>query len=123
MDEQTQPASQPEDNATETPETPQAEEQAEEEATTGTGGGSSGSSEDDYTVDETDWPWVAELIAREIEKKQPTYQTIPAKVFGEEVELRIVDQVTVGNLLVSGLLVVAIFFFLLRWLFKAIWGR
>ncbi|MED2258293.1 hypothetical protein ABEO98_21575 [Brevibacillus parabrevis] len=122
MDEQTQSSSQTsessgtEEATTETPVT-------EGEAAGSTPSDDSGSSSGEPVQDETDWQHVAELIATETEKKQPTYQTIEATVFGEEVELRIVHQATVGEILVSVLLTVTIATFLLRWLFKVVWRR
>lgn len=116
MDEQTQSSSQnsgTEEAITETP-----VDDGDSEATT-----TDGSVSGDPVQIETDWQHVAELIATETSKKQPTYQTIVVNVFGSDVELRIINQVTVGEMLVSSLLVVAIATFCLRWLFKAVWGR
>jgi hypothetical protein len=74
-------------------------------------------------ADATDWQAVAELIANEIEKKQPTYETITADHGTFTGELRIVHQVTTGDLLVSFLLGLVIATHLVRWLFRAVWGR
>jgi len=125
MDEQTQTSSQteesqPEQESTATEETPTTQEQ---ESTT-TEETPPAPSTDVVEETPTSSEPIAELIEEtEVESQQPTFQTIPVKFFGEEVELRIVHQATVGELLVSFLLFLAISTFLLRWLFKAVWGR
>lgn len=99
-----------------TEETPD-EESSEETGGSGGGGGSSDSGFDPYF----DWDEAAEKIANAIQDNQSTFETIVA--VNSETEYRIVHEATTGDLLVSGLLVANIAIFLLRWTFKAIWGR
>ncbi|MED4570986.1 hypothetical protein P9302_16100 [Brevibacillus agri] len=77
---------------------------------------------DTTSVNETDdWEHVAELIASAINNKQP--QPLFKTLTTDYGDLRVVYSVTTGELLVSFLLMVAMSLFLLRWLFKAVWGR
>lgn len=94
----------PEENAT------------EETADDGTSGGSTPSEPE---PEPTDWDHVSELIANAIEKKQPNAEILTTD-YGD---LRVVYSVTTGELLVSFLMLTAMSLFLLRWLFKAVWGR
>lgn len=75
--------------------------------------GSSGSSPS------TDWGEVADLIAEAIQQKQATYEIIP---FGDK-EYRVHHEATIGDLLVSLLLMANLSIFLLKWLFQAVWRR
>jgi hypothetical protein len=84
---------------------------------------STASTSSQQTSNATDWQEVAELIANEIEKKQPAYETITADHGTFTGELRVVHQVTTGDLLVSFLLGLVIATHLVRWLFRAVWGR
>lgn len=72
---------------------------------------------------DTDWQAIAELIAQEQAKKQPTYETLEVKAFGKDVELRIVHEATMGEVLVAFLLLLILAKSLVRWLFRAVWGR
>lgn len=74
-----------------------------------------------YEPEPTDWEHVAELIASAIDKKQP--QPISETITTDYGDLRVVYSVTTGELLVSFLLLAAMSLFLLRWVFKAVWGR
>lgn len=87
------------------------------EPTDGSGGGGDSSGD---SIDEGE---LARLIAQEIAKTQPTYESLHVDLGGTEAELRIVDTATRGDLLVSLLLVVAIGLFLVRWVYSGIWGR
>lgn len=71
----------------------------------------------------TDWQAVAEMIAKAIEDKQPGREVIQATNGNVTGELTIVHQVTTGDLLVGLLLLVLIAKSLLKWVFKAVWGR
>ncbi|WP_157788959.1 hypothetical protein [Rhodococcus rhodochrous] len=93
--------------------------QEQEEAGSGSSGGSADTSDTETTQEETDWSQVAELIAAAIDKKQPTSEIISTD-YGD---FRVVHSVTTGELLVSTFLGAAIALFLVRWFFKAVWGR
>lgn len=75
------------------------------------------------TTTETDWQYVAELIAAEIAKKQSTYEVIEANEGNETGEFRVIHEVTLGDLAVSALLFLLISMQLLRWFFKVVWRR
>ena len=94
------------------------ENETEETVEDGTSIGST-TSETEPEETETDWYHVSELIANAIEKKQPSAEILTTD-YGD---LRVVYSVTTGEMLVSFLLLAAISLFLLRWLFKAVWGR
>jgi len=75
------------------------------------------------TVEEVDWNHVAKLIGEEVAKHEPKYEVIEANHGGVNGELRIVQTATIGDLLVSFLLLCVLSTHLLRWLFKTVWGR
>ncbi len=81
------------------------------------------STSDSTTVDEIDWQYVAELIGKEVAKHEPKFEIIQATHGGVTGELRIIQTATTGELLVSFLLLCVLSNHLLRWLFKAVWGR
>lgn len=74
------------------------------------------------TSADTDWPSVAEMIANELQKKGAAFEVIEAPHSPKD-ELRIVHQVTDGELLISFLLLCLLAFQLLQWLFRVVWRR
>lgn len=99
---------------------------ADPETDTGTetAGGDGSSASEPEAEDTLDEQLLATLIAQEIVKTQPTFEVIEAENGSEIGEFRIIHSATLGDLVVSILLMIVIAIFLLRWFFKAVWtGR
>lgn len=63
------------------------------------------------------------LIEDALQDYRSSYKTIAAIHGDEQGEYRIYHEATLGDLLICFLLVILIALTLLRWFFKAVWGR
>jgi hypothetical protein len=75
-------------------------------------------------MDITNWQDGANIIAQQIYQQGPTYGTVYT-IHGKDTnkQIRIIHEATIGDLAICFFLALLTGTILLKWAFKAIWGR